>query len=93
MSNAGMGGSGIRCAGGYRCRPMQPIGSRQLIQRAYGAMGLVDFKVGNWGTYTDSVSSATLLESLQEIWRTGEIHWPMNEVVRTHHCPYASIDI
>jgi hypothetical protein len=29
---------------------------------------------------------------LQEIWRTGDIHWPMNEVVRTHHCPYARID-
>jgi hypothetical protein len=30
--------------------------------------------------------------SLQEIRRTGDIHWPMNEVVRTHHCPYARID-
>ena len=30
--------------------------------------------------------------SSQEIWRTGDIHWPMNEVVRTHHCPYARID-
>ena len=30
--------------------------------------------------------------SLQEIWRTGDIHWPMNEAARIHHCPYASID-
>jgi len=30
--------------------------------------------------------------SLQEIWQLGDIHWPMNEVARIHHCLYPSID-
>ena len=29
--------------------------------------------------------------SLQEIWRSGDIHWPINEDALMHHCPYPSI--
>jgi len=29
--------------------------------------------------------------SIQEIWRTGGIHWPMNENARINHRPYANM--
>jgi len=29
--------------------------------------------------------------SLQKIWRTGNIHWPMNESARINHRPHASM--
>jgi hypothetical protein len=29
--------------------------------------------------------------SVQEIWRSSDIHWPTNEVARTDHCPYTNI--
>ncbi len=28
------------------------------------------------------------MTSVQEIWRTGDIHWPMNEDARIDHCVY-----
>ena len=54
-------------------------------------MGLGDCTVGTWGYYTDPVSSATFLTSLQKIWRTGDIHLPMNEDACIHYCPYVNM--
>ena len=29
--------------------------------------------------------------SAEEIWRTGDIHWPMNEDARIDHCLYTNM--
>jgi hypothetical protein len=79
--------------GRCRCRPMQPMGSRQLTPKGLwcnGTGGLYGWDVEI--LYGPRYRRRRFSTSLQEIWRTGDIHWPMNEVAHIHHCPYASTD-
>ena len=71
---------------------MQPIGSLQRAPKGVrhnGSGGLSDGDVGDfiWTRYRRKLFST----SLQEIWRTGDIHWPMKEDPRIHHFPHANM--
>jgi hypothetical protein len=79
--------------GWCRCRPMQPMKTRQLAPkglRCNGAGGFVRWGCGDF--IRTRYRRRRFSTSLQEIWRTGDIHRPMNEVALIHHCPYASTD-
>ncbi len=54
-----MGGSGIHFAMGAVVGLCSRWEAGNLLQRAGGAMGLVDCTLGAWGYYTDPVSPAT----------------------------------
>jgi hypothetical protein len=53
-----------------------------------------DWEIVRWGRgdfIRTRYRRRRFLNSLQEIWRTGDIHWPMNEDARIHHCLYANM--
>ena len=77
--------------GGCRCRPMQPMGSRQLAPRACGAMGLGIVRWRRRDFIRTRYRRRRFSSSLQKIWRNGDIHWPINEDERIHYCPYANM--
>jgi len=57
-----MGGSGIRSEVGVAVGLCSRWEAGNLLQRACGAVGLVNCTVGECGFYTDPVSSATLFD-------------------------------
>jgi len=59
-----MGGSGIRSAVGVVVGLCSPWKAGNLLQKAFGAMGLGNCTVGAWGFYTDPVSPALLFDFL-----------------------------
>jgi hypothetical protein len=61
-----MGGSGIHSAVGAVVSLCSRWETGNLLQRAYGAMGLGDCTVTRWGFYADPVSQAALFDFITE---------------------------
>jgi hypothetical protein len=71
---------------------MQPMGGRQLAPKGMRCNGTGRLYGGDVGIlYGPNIAGDAFLNSLQEIWRTGDIHWPMNEDARIHHFLYANM--
>ena len=70
---------------------MQPMGSRQLTPKGMRCNRTGGLYGGDVGICTDPVAPEALSISLQETWRTGDLHCPMNKDARIHHWPYATM--
>ena len=86
-----MGGSGILSAVGAVVGLCGRWEAGNLLQRACGAMGLWDCTVGMREFVYGSGIAGDALTSLQEIWRTHDIHWPMNEDAHIQYCSNANM--
>jgi hypothetical protein len=80
-----MGGSGTRSAVGAVDGLSGRWEAGNLLQRACGTIGLMDWTEAWSRSYTDQVSRAGFTGSLQEICRADDAQWTANENVRIDH--------
>ena len=83
--------SGIRSAVGAVVGLCSRWEAGRVLQRACGALGLGDCKVGTGGFYTDQVSPASLFGFFTGNLADWDIHWRIYEDARVYQYPYANM--